>query len=195
MTLEEARYNLVRKTRQQRRVIIADSFLWGVAATEIVFMLASLIHQSALTNILYGVPFGIIAFIVRSRKLGLYKFDEQRMIRLINDNYKEYEESTDLLFDQRDLTTLQLIQQSRTLVAFGKSHDQIHISNRLPIAIAAAIIALIAAWMTYYLMPVHETFNTKKESAQAVAEPELPSAIRSVTLTVTPPSYTGLTKF
>jgi hypothetical protein len=195
MTLEEARYNLIRITRRQRLVMIVDALLWAVAATGVAYIIISLIFSSEPANILFGTPFGIIAFVVRSRMLGVYSFDEQKMIRLINAERKEYEESTDLLFDQRDLTTLQLIQQSRTLVAFSKSYDQIHISNRLPIAIVASVIALISAWMTYYLMPAHETFITKKESAQAIAEPELPSAIRSVILTVTPPSYTGLTKF
>jgi hypothetical protein len=195
MTLEEARYNLIRITRRQRLVMFADALLWGIVATGVAYVIISLTFSSEPTNIIFGTPLGIIAFVIRSRMLGVHSFDEQKMIRLINADRKEYEESTDLLFDHRDLTTLQLIQQSRTLVAFSKSYDQIHISNRLPLAIVASIIALIAAWMTYYLVPDHETFPTKRESAQVIAEPELPSAIRSVTLTVIPPSYTGLERF
>ncbi len=195
MTLEEARYNLVRMTRQQRLVMIADALLWSIAATGIVYIITSLILPSSLFNVLYGVPFGIIVFIVRSRMLGLYSFDEKKMIRLINAKYSDYEESTDLLFDQRELTTLQLIQQSRTLVNFSKTYSQIHISNRLPIAIIAALIALAAAWTVYAFAPKPQPFEIKQKETTTVAEPKLPAAIRNVTLSVTPPSYTGLKRF
>ena len=195
MNLEEARYNLVRMTRKQRLIMIVDSLLWAMVAIGFVFIVAALIHKSSLTDLLYGVPFGIAVFVVRSRMLGLYSFDEQKMIRLINTTYKEYEESTDLLFDQRDLTTLQLIQQSRTLVAFSGTHDRISISNKLPIAIVATIIALLAGSIVYYLRPERQALLTKDEITEKVPEAKLPASIRSVSLTVTPPAYTGIKQF
>lgn len=195
MTLEEARYSLIRMTRRHRLVMIADSALWGIAATGIIYIFASLISSSNLAALLSGIPFGVAAFVFRSRVLGLYSFDEQKMIRLINANYKQYEESTDLLFDQRDLTTLQLIQQSRTLSIYTQSHNEIHISNRLPLAIVASLIAVIAAVLTYNFVPASKEPRQPREQAQTVVESRLPSAIRSVELTVSPPSYTSLDKF
>jgi hypothetical protein len=195
MTLDEARYSLIRMTRQHRLVMIADALLWSIVVTGVIYIIVSLLFSSKLINVLYGLPFGIIAFIVRSRMLGLYSFDEEKMIRLINSKYKEYEESTDLLFDQHELTTLQLIQQSRTLVNFSKSYGQIRIANRLPIAIVATIIALITAWIVYTFGPRPLPFDATQRGVTTVTEAKLPAAIRNLTLTITPPAYTGSKRF
>jgi hypothetical protein len=196
MTLEEARYSLTRLTRRHRLVMIIDATLWGVAAAGIVYIVASLFSLSNTIAFLSAIPFGVAAFAFRSRTLGLYSFDEQEMIRLINANYKQYEESTDLLFAQRELTTLQLIQQSRTLSVYTQSHSEIYISNRLPVAIGASLIAVIAAALTYYFLPAPQQQQQRptEKQVQTVVEPKLPSAIRSVELTVTPPAYTSLSK-
>lgn len=193
MTLEEARYNLIKLTRTQKFVMMLDALLWAITAGAIVFMLTVFTGLSWTISLGIAVVIGVVVSIVRSRMMGLHTFDEHRLVRLINNKYKEYEESTDLLLADGNLTTLQQIQQSRTVTAFEQHRDSIRIPNKLPAALIAAIVAVAACIILY--PGERSTSFTQDSVTQTVPEEKLPAAIKSVSINVTPPGYTGLKRF
>lgn len=134
----------------------------------------------------------VFVFVVRRVR----RIDDRQVIRYINHQYPEMEDSTDLLLSPAD--TLPVLQQLQ-LEKISKRFENIYPTVRFPHRIGSAIVALAAAtgfaWMVFALSPVSETaFENQQDISftQHLPAPEMPPGVEKFRITVTPPAYTRL---
>jgi bifunctional DNA-binding transcriptional regulator/antitoxin component of YhaV-PrlF toxin-antitoxin module len=122
----------------------------------------------------------------------LFALDPNLMIRILNNNYPELEESVDLLIsDEAELNLVQRIQRSRIEKKFEQVYPQIKVPNNVKTTSKAAAALVFASIMLMAFAPdVNQTelgpltqeverLNTQVEEAK----------LESILVTIAPPAY------
>jgi hypothetical protein len=171
------RYVLVRWT---------ETVLFGLSAGAIAEAICIAFHLSSLVAVIAPV----ITIIWRGYSLGLSRVDDLKVALYLNRFYPELKESSDLFVkDPNALTTLERIQLNRIVI------PEVNLPNKLPLAIISFVGGGIALSASLYL--AMSIFVVKGVLTPFVnSNPEIPQpldfSIKSVIVTITPPSYTRL---
>jgi len=199
MTLQEARYRLEQYTRKQKAIFLLDAMLWGIGFAWIGFAAARWITSSSAWQMVIGTLAGLLAFAIRSHKTQPFSFSIHKLVQLLHLQYKEFEESGDLLLaDEEALTTLQRVQQSRTLARFSQNHNRLAFPHQLTRAWLVLAVTLVAGFLIYHFapMPVIDRPDQPTDYKSVAAPQEtLPAAIKTLRLTIEPPAYTSIRRF
>lgn len=122
----------------------------------------------------------------------LFALDSNLLIRILNNNYPELEESVDLLIsDEAELNLVQRIQHSRIEKKFEHIYPQIKIPNNVKATSKAAAALVFASLMLMAFAPdVNQTEQgpLKQEIEKLNAQVE-ETKLESILVTITPPAY------
>jgi hypothetical protein len=199
MTLQEARYRLEQQTRKQKAIFFLDAFCWGTAFALTGFLATLWLSGYHIPGMLTGTVAGGLAFAIRSHKTRLFSFNVNKLVQLLHLHYKEYEDSGDLLLaDEQTLTTLQRVQQSRTLARFSQGHERLKFPHQLARAALVLAITLVIGFLISRLVPAatSKPSATAEELNPATQAPvALPAAIKTLDIGVNPPVYTGIKEY
>lgn len=122
----------------------------------------------------------------------LFALDSNLLIRILNNNYPELEESVDLLIsDEAELNLVQRIQHSRIEKKFEHIYPQIKIPNNVKATSKTAAVLVFASLMLMAFAPdVNQTEQgpLKQEIEKLNAQVE-ETKLESILVTITPPAY------
>jgi hypothetical protein len=193
--MQDTRHGLTRLLRRYKTIRLIEILLFAAATCVITF---------AIVNILASRPVAIVvsiaaaagACMVRLIQLRFFHIDLHSMVRYVNRQLPQLQESGDLLLrGSDDLTLLEQLQQQRTARQFAALHDTV----RLPHQLQRAALALIAGTLiATALMFVFDRapgdvadVKTATTTGSAIAQ-QLPASVRQLDLQLSPPGYTQL---
>lgn len=179
------------------RLRLGEVILWALAGACLSYGLITLLPATTALRITVSLVAAAVMFMVRYRQLNLHTLSTARIIAYINHQYPQLEESTDLLLQDTDsLTTLQKIQQERTVQKFDTLYPAIRFPHKLGQAAiifsACLIIALLGSAFNFRQPGKSNSLATTSTIPASDTAPPLPAAIKSVQIKITPPAYTGL---
>jgi hypothetical protein len=169
--------------------------LWGIAAASVSFVSASLLSGSIPLSIVVAAIIGSGLLFLRAQHLGYFALNEKLTAKLINEQYKQYQESADLLLEsENDLSSLQQLQQSRTLDEFRNNYNAIRFPDNLLRTFFGFAIVLTASIGLKYFIPEksHRGSDTVQSTASEMPKESLPPSIDRAEIVVVSPSYTGI---
>jgi len=147
----------------------------------------------------FFIAFFVFVFLFGYLGSSLFKISNLDIARYLNQQYKELEQSADLLLlNDNRLSLLQQIQYQRTLLYFSKLYPEIKLPHRL---FRALYILIIAAGVSALLLLVPDApwfiQSLPSPTGTTIIQPndKKPSEINAVQISVFPPSYTGLKNF
>jgi len=195
MNREEIRYELKRLLRRYKSIRLFEAFLLAAGVGLTAFAFSSFLSRPA-PALAFGVVAGVIAMATRIFQVRIFQVDEYSIIRYINRQLPQLQESGDLLLRSTDdLTLLEQLQQARTAQKFSESLNSISLPNRLLPSMATLLGGvLVTAIAAFYV----ERGNAhKSELHQEVikvpeAKQQLPAAVKQLTLLISPQGYTQL---
>lgn len=185
---------LKNKYRLQR---IAEFVLISIGGGIIVFSITSFFIIPFLWK--FFTAFFAFLFLLGYLGSSLFKVSNRDITRYLNQQYKELEQSTDLLLlNNNRMSLLQQIQYQRTLFHFSKLYSDIKLPHRL---FRAMYIFIICAGVSALLLLIPDTpwfiQSLPSTTGTTLIQPndKKSSEIEAVQINVFPPSYTGLEKF
>lgn len=199
MNLEEARYSLrsLKWKYLSRRVF--EVLLWSIAACCIAYAVTGVILQAPYLYVIAGV-FGTVVFFYLYLKFQLHTFRIEKIISFLNRKYASLEESADLLFNEPKTTSsIELLQQQRTLEKFSEIHSKISFPNRLAQAALLLCLSVFFAVMlsTFHIYSGNALIKqvNKQHNLLSSKRANVPAAISKISITVSPPKYTSQAPF
>ncbi|HRJ29083.1 MAG TPA: hypothetical protein PLV21_09805 [Cyclobacteriaceae bacterium] len=176
---------------------LGESILWAAAAVLIALSVGLVVSFDFEWTIYTATGIGIVVFISRCLVLGIFSVSDNRLTHFINQHYPQVEDSADLLLAQEmDLTPLQQLQKQIVLARFEELSGQI----RLPHKLMQASFTLVMAVVVYVGLSSfveRKDVSINNQTIKTVREQlvtELPVSIKKVSISITPPSYTNLSK-
>ncbi len=179
--------------RKWNRQLLVAHLLFAVAAT--IFLFAVAVKTVGVNWIIFGMM--AILFLVVMYVLYLKKIGEQDVARFLNYTFPQLQESTHLFLQPYDsLNGLEKLQLNKVAQALNENIPvPPSIKKRFTTAVFLLLAALLLAVMLFFIpvQPVHSSStNTTSGPAVNTRKPERKLAvIKQVTITITPPSYTG----
>lgn len=185
-------------TKLKRKYLLLRScevFLLSLGAACLAFGLTTYLNFGLASRVMTSTSLGIVitsAFMLRWK---LHNFDKNRLVVFINREYPVMQYSTDLLFkDPGTLTLLEQIQKEKVRPHFEEIARAIKLPHNIEksFIISATCTALMA--LLFFLAPQAafdpikkiENLSTKTGSATP-----LPPTVQEVSVSITPPLYTG----
>jgi hypothetical protein len=199
MINEKATYYLNKLRRQYLLLRLGEILLWTSGLSAMVYGIFDFFNSALIlpATIISAVG-GFVALVLGYR---LHSTDPKKIISFINSHYPQLEESTDLLLkNDENQTSLERIQQLRTLERF----ETIYSSIRFPHKIAAATLFLFVCLVTSFgLMSFDYTLPSlsplKSDSTSVASTPTTvtkpPVGIKETKIQITPPPYTGIKSY
>lgn len=170
----------------------SETILFGLAAVAIVAAVSHLFLGWSISLIIACVA-GLITIFVRYRSIHLSDVDNLRISLYLNRFYPELKDSSDLLVkDSNSLTVLEQIQLNR--IDSKISELDVKLPHKLP---QSALAVIIASLLFFAATKINLPSNQKSEirsSENDIAPTPLDPSIKSASISITPPSYTGLQK-
>ena len=175
-----------------------EIFLWSMAIAVLAFFLLALFSIPSFIPILAATVFFVTTAFIGSGYVKLFNTREKDLALYLNKHYPTLQESADLLLvNDQNLTALQQLQKRRVMQQFEKIYPGIKLPHHLGRAtiifvISIALSAGLAAFSnrvgqgTATLMATRSTESAKKDS---------PVTVKSFTITIFPPSYTGIKNY
>ena len=150
-------------------------------------------------KILLSILSGFASSIILSLYNRLHLLTKYSFTRYLNVKFPSLKESADLLlFDDDDLTGLQQLQRIKTIEQF----NLIYPSVKLPHHLVRSSIILLMSFSVYFIASSFsnsrkEKFNKSLPSKilQSLNKGVQSASIRSLSITINPPAYTGLKSF
>lgn len=192
MNPTRTRSELAQLLRRYRIIRLIEVVMSGAAAGIVTIATAGFFVTAT-----YALAAGILALLtvatVRIIQLQLFRIDEQAMAGFLNRQFPQFQESGDLLLaDPSGLSSLERMQQSRTVGIFRELRP----SLRLPHQLLKAFVALVGcSLMAAVIMTGFRPGPADGDPISAPATstpPTLPAAVESVHLVISPPPYTQL---
>ncbi|MFZ2904687.1 MAG: hypothetical protein WAZ98_00670 [Cyclobacteriaceae bacterium] len=198
MSNTQARYYLNSLKKRYLLIGLTEAILIAVGIIMLVYGLTGLFIASAsLKIVVAGVP-GLLMFTARILQKNLIRFQTSHIIQFMNAQYPDLQESADLILLQEDeLTLLQQLQCEKTLAAFENIYPAVKLPNRL----VQAIGIFIGCSLSYFVLSgfaITETVTPLIPGAQQQIIPVNAADavfIESLSIQVTPPSYTGIASY
>jgi len=194
-----ARYRLNKLRRKYLSLRVAEIILLSSGFFLLAYSISGIIvRENPILKISFSAGAWLTTFLVQFRYYRLGSFNHNLLTRYLNENFPQLQESADLLLlDDLGLTGLQQIQKLKTLEQFNAVFPSIKPPHHLFRSGAAFAICFLA-----YLLST--TFsNPGNNRGKTAIHPEIKISvkndtavfIRSVSVAISPPTYTGLKSF
>lgn len=170
-----------------------ELLLLALGASCLILALTSLTQAGLSIRLTLSALTAAAIFLTGVLMLKLNKISEKRLIRFINEKYPAMQYSTELLFiAPAALTRMQEIQQQRIALPFQEVIRTIRFPHHIERA-ATFLIASVASASFMFLF----THDSQRETQQIAGQETnlttpFPAAVSDISVTIKPPSYTGL---
>ncbi len=194
---DQARYKLKQLGRYYFLLRTAE---FAVLSLGFAFVVYSLLDwwqvETVFIKILISMLSGVSLLILLFYNSQLHRLDNHSYTRFLNQAFPQLKESADLmLFDEHELTGLQQLQRIKTIEQF----NLIYPSIRLPHHLVRSFIILVISCLVYFIT---SSFSESRKSngtnsipagkLQMLNQGAQAISIRSLSMVITPPEYTGL---
>jgi hypothetical protein len=195
MSLQEIRYELRRMLLRYRTSRFIEAFFIAISAALIIYAALYKLTESLAAYAMAGTTF-IVILAARIIQFRLFQLDEHNVMRYINRQFPELQESADLLLrEPEELSMLEQLQQLR----MAKQFDTLRGTVRMPHQLLLATLTLLAAGAVslaisrFVDLPAsrHKVQATEQVSKSASVS-SLPASVKQLEITISPPSYTQL---
>jgi hypothetical protein len=186
---------IVRLRKKYTATRLVESALFGVATGLIAVALCRLVTGNISIAFTVGAGAASIVIAARIRHLGLLHVTDERIAYFLNRQFAPLKDSSDLLISPgSELSDLQQIQARRTLEILSGLHG-IRLPNRLVSSIVTLAITAGLTWTLLQIEPVSRSTTTPSnpsiDGVRLATQPQQ-ATLKSMELTIQPPSYTGL---
>jgi hypothetical protein len=198
MTSQDARSFIHRTRIKYLALRFFESAITGFAAFLLCLALFDISRIDFQVSIIISIIVGILVFGFRSFQLGLFRFQETAIAHFLNEQYKELEESSDLILqDEVQLSTLQKIQKQRIAERLNAMTSQIGLPHR----IGLSLVMLSTGILLYFLVQIFDfridLSQPKLDFSQQSIPESTPAqdkiiAVAGTRVTIEPPAYTAL---
>lgn len=196
MSIADVRYHLEKITRKYMAMRGLEIVLSSLAVALAVYSFGSVLSFSRAAILTTCISAAAVFAYFRSRALNLFNISAGDVVRFINRQHPELEESGDLLLrDDNDLTTLQKLQQLRSARRFETLYPALKLPSQLGITLIALIVSIgLVFGMTYISKFTFQNRTTHSTELPALSKEKehVPAVIEKVSVGVQPPAYTGL---
>lgn len=196
MSAHNLPYGLKKLSRRYRAIRLTECIAWSIAAAGIAYALSTLLD---LQTIVSSISVGIIALGLLALRKKLFHTNISYIISYLNSTYPTLEESADLLTtDDEPLISLQRLQQQRVKTKFNLLFPDI----KFPHQLGRASMLMVVSWLVsgFLITDVTQDQSTTPtpelislDSATTISN--VPAGVKSVKVTITPPTYTGIKSF
>lgn len=195
MSVQEVRYELKRMVRRYQAIRLAEALLLATAAGLVTFAVLNLFTQPSLAaGLALTTAAGTAA--VRILQLRLFRIDVHSMVRYVNRQLPQLQESGDLLLrDTGDLSLLEQLQQLRTVEQFSELRNTVSLPHRL---LSSALVLIAGGTISGIVMLSVDNNTIRTHTGhdayrkEPVESPVLPAAIKQLDIVVSPPAYTQI---
>jgi len=199
MSSEEARYRIKKLKARYYLLRGGEIILLSSAVALVIGSVLYLLPVSSviklLTTIGLGVAF-VISWIIRYQ---LFQLTDRKFIQYLNAHYPQLEESADLLLAATvSLSGLQNLQLQKVLQRFDEIYPEIKLPNRLIQSVVAFIVCMAAYLVLTSFAPPRTKSSESNVTNLATTlsnQPKGSAAISFLSISVSPPAYTGLKSF
>lgn len=192
----EARYQLNQLRRKYLLLRMTEIFL---LSTGVAFLIDSMVGIGIVDKytlrLSLSISAGIATFIAQFLYHKLNRLSDSSFARFLNQHFPSLKESADLMLLEEDqLTSLQLIQKQKTIEQFNHIFPTI----KLPHHVFRSLVVFVVCFFIYFLTSSFSHSSKKQNETDHLSELKsspgevMSVAIRSVSVTITPPAYTGL---
>jgi hypothetical protein len=194
MSDTQARYYLNRLRKRYQFVRLAEVCLLSFSLNLVVFGICHVLSIGTVTTYFLSIGVGVIFFIIRSLQLKIFKIGEAELVSYMNRHYAQLEESSDLLLkDDGDLTSLQQLQKLRNIERFEQLYPNIKLPNKIGQAsLLFALSIVLYVGLSSFTSPKQDTLSPTENKEEAKITERLPAFIKSLTISIKPPSYTRI---
>ena len=194
MSQQEWQIELKRLLIRYRTIRLTETVLLSATVGLVTYALADLFSASMLLSLFIACTAAVLAFVLRTRQLRVFQIDLQSVIRYLNRQFPQLQESGGLLLrDTQELTQLEQLQQLKT----GRSFSEILKSVRLPHQLLSVFMLTICGTLiaAVIIVAFHEPGTIRKTQGSTSTGPiksevALPASVNSLDLRLTPPAYT-----
>ena len=197
---EQARYKLGRLKRKYLLYRFAEIAFLSLGLALIVYSILDWFQvESSLIRIFISIlsGFGLLTIVFYHHKLHL--LSDRSFTQFLNQNFPQLKESADLmLYHENELTSLQQIQLVKTIEQFNLIYPTV----KLPHHLVRSFAVLIFSSLIYFVASSFSNLRTSNlsnsipaEKLQTLNNGAQSVSIRSISLTINPPVYTGLKSF
>ncbi len=199
MSNNEAKYRISRLRNRYVGVRSLEVLLFVTASVFLSLGVLYLLNTTFSFKIIFSIVAGLVVLIERVFRYKLIHLTDEILIRHLNSHYPKLEQSADLLLQNSDsLSGLQTIQQQRTSRHFDSLYPEIKIPNLLPQSVEVLTLCVTAYFvLTSFASPLDwSAKETLTNLAPALVNQNRNTVtIDFLSITITPPSYTGLKSF
>lgn len=195
MSDTEARYYLHRLRRRYQFARLAEVCLLSFSMNLVVFGICNILSLNTIVTYALSIGVGVIFFIIRSLQLKVFKIGEAELVSYMNQHYAQLEESSDLLLrDDGELTSLQQLQKLRNIERFEQLYPTIKLPNKIGQASLFFVLSIVVyVSLSSFTSPKqNKTLSSPENQEEANIKESLPAFIKSLTISVKPPSYTRI---
>ena len=201
MSTEQARYSLNSLKNRYVLLRLTEGVLIAIGVGLLVFGLLGFITVSFTIKISAALALATLMLTAKILQYNLHRFSKLSLLQFVNKQYPIVQESADLMLRNDDeLTTLQQLQKQKMLLQFAQLYPTIKLPNRIIQALGIFIgcslsyIALSGFAITTELNSVNMR-SEEQQQIKAIEAGEKAVFIKSLSIKVTPPAYTGVSAF
>ncbi len=199
MSNTETKYRISRLKNRYIIVRLLEVLFFVASSVFLMLGILYLLNTDFYVKVAFSFVTGTAVIAERVLRYKLIYLTDQTLVRHLNFHYPQLEQSVDLLLlDVDSLAGLQQIQQRKIASKFYSMYPEIKIPNLLPRSIGVFIFCVSAYFaLTSFASP----FDWSKRESSTNLAPNLvkqngnTAKIDFLSITITPPLYTGLKSF
>jgi hypothetical protein len=196
MKVKSSSYHFTHLKHRYRLLRGTEIVLWSLAFGLVGYFFLKML--SVPLSICFTVSFVLIVVtcVVGSKRLHIFSIQEQHLTNYINQKYPALENSVDLLLcNDSSLSSLQQLQKIKTIDRLNTIYPEIRLPHHLGKAFGVLCVGLVVAiglssFSSY--RKNKQQLSQQSTSRDSVTRHELASVIKSVSVTILPPAYMGL---
>ncbi len=199
MTLGEAQHKLHKLHQKLKAIKLLEMLLLSFSIG--IVLIAILQYPFELMpSVICAAIASASFFIYQFSQNKLWTYPAEKIIRRLNEQFIELEDSADLLHEHKKLSKLQQIQQQKTIERFDTIQNNIHLPNNLIkyslyLATSVMILFVSTIWLSNYKTNrgQQQTDLSTNKNAEVI-KVKVPASIRDINIEVSPPAYTRMNK-
>jgi len=199
MSCEEARYEIKKLKARYYLLRGCEIILLSTAIALVIGAIFYLIPVNPVIKLFITAGLAAAFAIAGVIRYQLFQLTDQKFIQYLNAHYPQLEESADLLLAATvSLSGLQSLQLQKVLQRFDEVYPEIKLPNRLTQSVGAFVVCMAAYLvLTSFVSPRTKSSesNVTNLATTLSNQPKGSAAISFLSISVSPPAYTGLKSF
>ncbi|MEP6735138.1 MAG: hypothetical protein ABJA70_06440 [Chryseolinea sp.] len=195
MSISDVRYHIQKVTRRYMAMRSIEILLSAFSVALVLYSFGSLLPLSRFVLVMTCLLAAALFAYFRLRALNLFNISNNDVVRFINRQHPELQESGELLLrDDNDLTTLQKLQQLRSAKHFETLYPTLKLPSQLGTTLITFVISIGLSLALAYVskLKLENPRSTAGQTKDSQTQENVPAGINKVFVEIEPPKYTRL---